>query len=136
MARILNFTTLRHLHGRHDELVTFADVLGPALHDGFLLGVETHTLFSIRVGVAKQTAFPAAKAVPRHRHRNGHVHTYHAHLNATRKFAGGMAVAGKARHTIAELVPIDQVDSCTQVGHMHAGQHRPEYLFFVDTHFR
>src|SRR5690606_6300769 len=96
----------RALHGGHDELVALADVFGPALHDGFLLGVEAHTFFAVRMGIAEQAALPAAKAVPGHGYGNGHVHADHAHLNASRKLAGGVAVAGEARDAIAELVAV------------------------------
>ena len=49
---------------RHHKLSTLANALGPALHDGLLLGIEAHTFFAIGVHVAKQRALPAAKAVP------------------------------------------------------------------------
>src|SRR3546814_14194708 len=76
------------------------------------------------MSIAEQAAFPAAEAMPGHGNWNGHVNTHHAHLYAARKFAGRMAIAGKARPAVAELMPIEQADGRAQIVDVHAGQHR------------
>src|SRR5690606_38487992 len=118
-------------HGGHDELVALADVFRPALHDGFLLGVETHTFFAVGMHVAEQAALPAAESVPGHRYRNGYVHTHHTDLDTACELARRIAVAGEAGHAVAELVTIHQVDRLGKIADMHAHQHGAEYFFLV-----
>ena len=78
---------LQLLGSGHHKLGALANALGPALHDGLLLGVEAHALFAVGVHVAKQALLPATKAVPGHGHRNRHVDAHHAHLHAAAEFA-------------------------------------------------
>ena len=66
---------------------------GPALGDGFALGIKAHGIGAVGMQVAKQAALPAAERVVGHGHRQGHVHTHHAHLNVVGEMAGGFAIA-------------------------------------------
>src|SRR5690606_31809816 len=120
----------------HDKLRAFGDAFRPALHDGFLPGVKAHPFFSIRMHIAIQALFPAAKAVPGHWHRQRHINSHHADLNAARELAGYMTVARKAGYAIAERVGIDPFYGLLKVRHPHAAQYRPEDFLLVNTHLR
>jgi hypothetical protein len=59
----------RSLRRRHHKLRALANACRPPLHDGLLPCIEANAFLAIRVHVAEETAFPASKAMPRHRHR-------------------------------------------------------------------
>ena len=52
--------------------------------------------------VAKQTAFPAAKAVERQRqYRNRHIHAHHAHLHAINERTRHRTIGGVNTRAVA-----------------------------------
>src|SRR5215831_3374662 len=121
---------------RHGEFRALGRALWPALHDGFLSRIETHAFFTVGVRVAEQAAFPAAEAMPSHRHRDRHIDADHAHFDAAPEFAGDVAVAGVAGYAVGKRMSVDQLDRGREVWHAHAGEHRAEDLLAVDAHLR
>src|SRR3984885_15276164 len=92
------------LHRRDDEFGAVFDARRPALGDGLDLGVELDRRGPVLVEVAEARTLPTAEAVVGHRHRDRYVDADHAHLHAGHEVAGGVAVAGEDRHTVAVFV--------------------------------
>src|SRR5690606_4106731 len=86
-------TTLLHL--RKGELRPAAGTVWPALHHRLVARIETHAFRTVGMVVAEQAALPAAEAVEGHRHRQRHVHAYHADLDLAHELARHAAVAGE-----------------------------------------
>ena len=76
----------------------------PARGDGFGFGVKAKRIWPMLVEIAKARALPAAKSVIRQRHRNWHVNPHHADIDAARKIARGIAIAGENGNAIAILM--------------------------------
>src|SRR5882724_6172419 len=100
----LAMTTLGNtpsVHGRDRELRALLHAGRPARGDGFCLGVEAHRIRTMLVEIAKARLLPAAKSIVRDRHRDRHVDADHADIDARRKIARGVAIAGEDRNTVA-----------------------------------
>src|SRR6516225_8567457 len=121
---------------RHRELGALGRAFRPALHDGFLAGVETHAFLAVGVRVAKEAALPAAEAMPRHRYRDRHIDAHHADLDAPPEFPGNVAIAGVTGDAVRERVAVDELHRCGEVRHAHEGQYWAEDLLPVDAHLR
>src|SRR5690606_29495804 len=63
-----------------------------------------------------------------------HVDTDHTHMDAAAKFTGHVTVTGKACHTVAELMLVDQLNGAGQVRYAYAAQHRAEDFILIDAH--
>src|SRR5580704_18834639 len=113
---------VRSSHGRHIELIGrwvpfrgFRRAVIPALHDALVAGIKADAFFAVSVIIAEERAFPAAKGMPRHRHRNRHVNSDHPDLYAMGELLRGFAVIGIAGHTIPKLVRIDQINRTFEI---------------------
>src|SRR3984893_13768972 len=124
----------RSAHRRHHVFGAGADAGGPARGHRLEARVEAHTFGAVHRHVAEQGTLPAAKAVERHRHRDRHVDADHADLDAVRKFARGVAVAGEDRDAVAVFVVVHELCRGVEIGGAHDREHRPENLFLVDAH--
>src|SRR6185312_9960223 len=107
---------------------------GPALGDGFPLGIEAHRVRTVGAEVAKQRAFPAAERVVGHRHRQRHVDADHADLDVVAEAARRLAVAREDAGAVAILVRIDQIHGLLQRFHAHHAEHRAKNFFLVNAH--
>ncbi len=74
--------------------------------------------------------------MPGHGHRDRHVDADHADLDAASECTRHAAIAGEARHAIAELVGIDQRHGTGKIRNVHNAQHRAEDFLLVDLHLR
>src|SRR5579864_378549 len=88
------------------------------------------------MGVAENTAFPAAEAMPGHGHRDRHVDADHADLDASAELARHVPVAGIAGDAVGEGMRVDELDRGGEVRHPDATEHRAEDLLLVDAHRR
>ena len=86
--------------------------------------------------IAKERAFPSAKAVKRHRHRNRNINADHTSLHATSEVARRIAVASKQRSAIPILVLIHKLQRSLEIIHAHNPKNRPEDFFSVNPHLR
>src|SRR3984893_5067059 len=125
--------TTRSAHRRHDVFGTGADAGGPACGHRLEAGVEAHAFGAVHRHVAEQGALPAAKAVEGHRHRDRHIDADHADLDAVRKFACGVAVAGEDGRPVAVFMVVNELSGSLEIGGAHDRQHRPKDFFFVLT---
>src|SRR5450830_158636 len=110
--------------------------LRPALGNCLAPGIEAHPIRPISMQVTKQRALPATKAVVGHRHRQWNVHADHAHFNLVTEQTRRFTVTGEDARAVAVFVIVDQLHRRFQAIHPHHAQHRPEDLFFIDTHLR
>jgi len=53
--------------------------------------------------------------MPGHGHRDGNIDTHHADLNAATKLTRDVSIAGVARHAIAKLMGVDEIDSLCKI---------------------
>src|ERR1700730_13931368 len=126
----------RSAHRRHHVFGAGADAGGPARGHCFEAGVEAHALGAVHRHVAEQGTLPDAKAVERNRHRDRHGVADYADLDAVRKFARGVAVAGEDRHPVAVFVVVDELGRGIEIGAAHNREHRPADVFLVDHDIR
>src|SRR5437660_2866664 len=89
------------VHRRNRELRAFLDAGRPARGDRLGLGVEADRIRTMLIEVAEAGLLPAAEGVVRDRHRDRHVDADHADVDLGGEVAGGIAVAGEDRNTVA-----------------------------------
>src|ERR1700721_1667616 len=107
---------------------------GPALGDGLDAREESHALRAVLVEVAARRPLPAAERVIGARHRNGNVDSDHSDVHPARELAGGIAVAGEDRDTVAILVIRGQCERRIEIGRARHLKDRPENLALIGLH--
>src|SRR5215469_16715290 len=118
------------------RLYALGRVLIPTLHDALITGIEPDTFFAVSVIAAEHGAFPAAKRMPCHRHRNRYIDADHADFDTVRELLRRLPIVRITGDAIPEFVRVYQVNGRFEIGYSDNAEHRSKDFFAVNRHFR